>query len=421
MIAHTGVRRPASIMSERDPVPNPSSPTSPFSVAFVAQTIQGWIERLGEIWVEGEIIQFNARPGAKMQYLTLRDLDRTESIRLSIWSSVLANAPVQPEIGAHVLVRAKPDFYTGNSSFSLRVSELRPVGIGELLARIEHLKRILAAEGLFDAERKKPLPFLPGVVGLITGRNSDAKHDVVRNAQLRWPAVRFEIHEVAVQGAYAVAEVRGALAVLDAMRTVEVIVIARGGGGLEDLLPFSDEALIRAVAAAQTPVVSAIGHERDNPLLDYVADLRASTPTDAAKRIVPDVTEQRRIISDARRTQHRALRNMLEREQYQLDLLRSRPALADPVSLLDARRAQVISLLTGARHRLATALLTGRGEVSRSAAQVRALSPAATLERGYAVVQRPDGVIVRSPAEAPRGTDLRIRLAEGVLSATSLG
>jgi len=397
-----------------------SSPTSPFSVSFVAKTIQGWIDRLGEIWVEGEIIQFNPRPGAKIQYLTLKDLDRAESVRVSMWSSVLANAAVQPENGAHVLIRAKPDFYPGNSSFSLRAAELRPVGIGELLARIEHLKRILAAEGLFDADRKKPLPFLPGVVGLITGRNSDAKHDVIQNAQLRWPAVRFEIHEVAVQGANAVAEVRGALAVLDALAHVEVIVIARGGGGLEDLLPFSDEALIRAVAAARTPVVSAIGHERDNPLLDYVADLRASTPTDAAKRIVPDVTEQRRILFDARRAGQRWLRNLLEREQYQLDALRSRPALADPTSLLDARRQEVQALLTQSRHRLGTALLAGRGEIDRYAAQVRALSPAATLDRGYAVVQRPDGKVVRSPAEAPAGTPLRIRLAEGALAARSL-
>ena len=277
---------------------------------------------------------------------------------------------------------------------------------------------MLAAEGLFDDARKVPLPFLPQVVGLVTGRNSDAKHDVMKNAQARWPQVRFVVREVAVQGASAVREVRGAIAELDAMPEVEVIVVARGGGALEDLLPFSDEALVRAAAACRTPLVSAIGHEQDSPLLDLVADLRASTPTDAAKRIVPDVAEERRRVDQARRTMRHALRARLDREQHGLDGVRSRPVLARPLSMVESRERDVAHTIVHARHLVNAALLQELAEVGRLCAQVRALSPASTLERGYAVVQREDGHVVREPGDTATGTRVRLRLARGELGAT---
>ena len=396
----------------------PSSPETPWGVAVVADKIRSWIDRLGEIWVEGQVVQFRQRPGAWLQYLTLRDLSEKTSLTVSVPSSVLATTIALVEDGARILVKAKPDFYTGNGSLTLRASEIRAVGIGELLARLEHLRRVLAAEGLFDPARKVALPFLPGVIGLVTGRNSDAMHDVIRNAQLRWPGARFEVREVAVQGAAAVREVIAAVAELDALPEVEVIVVARGGGAFEDLLPFSDEALIRAVAGCVTPLVSAIGHEQDRPLLDDVADLRASTPTDAAKRIVPDVADERRNLANARRTMLTALTARLDHEQQGLDAYRSRPVLARPESMISERAQDIEHRIAYARRAIDSRLLQAAGEVSTLAGQVRALSPAYTLERGYAVVQRADdGVVVRSTSDAPRGTVLRVRLAAAELTA----
>jgi exodeoxyribonuclease VII large subunit len=395
-----------------------TTPDAPWSVAVVSEKVRGWIARLGDVWVEGQVVQFTERPGAWMQYLTLRDVDAEASLSVKIPTRVLAASTAKVEKGARVVVHAKPDFWTVNGSFSLQADEVRPVGVGELLARIEHLRRILAAEGLFDDARKVRLPFLPRVVGLVTGRNSDAKHDVMRNAQLRWPQVRFEVREVAVQGTSAVREVRAAIAELDALPEVEVIVVARGGGALEDLLPFSDEALVRAAAACRTPLVSAIGHEQDNPLLDLVADLRASTPTDAAKRVVPDVAEERRRVDQARRMMRHTLRGRLEREQHGLDGMRSRPVLARPESMIEHRERDIQHRIAHARHVLNAALLRASGEIGRLEAQVCALSPASTLERGYAVVQRDDGHVVRSPDDAAAGTRVRLRLAQGELGAT---
>ncbi|QAY62005.1 exodeoxyribonuclease VII large subunit [Xylanimonas allomyrinae] len=410
--------RHAGLVSTAPAAAPPTSPEAPWSVAVVSEKIRGWIARLGDVWVEGQIIQFRERPGAWMQYLTLRDVDEKVSVTVSVLSSVLQASTATLEEGARVVVHAKPDFYKGNGSLTLRAAEIRAVGVGELLARIEHLRRVLAAEGLFDDSRKVPLPFLPHVVGLVTGRNSDAKHDVMKNAQARWPQVRFAVREVAVQGASAVREVRDAIAELDALPEVEVIVVARGGGALEDLLPFSDEALVRAAAACRTPLVSAIGHEQDSPLLDLVADVRASTPTDAAKHVVPDVAEERRRIEQARRSMRHALRARLDREQHGLDGVRSRPVLARPLTMVESRERDVAHTVRHARHLLNAALLAASGEVGRLEAQVRALSPASTLERGYAVVQRADGHVVRAPDDAAPGTPVRLRLARGELAAT---
>ena len=395
------------------------TPDSPFAVATVNSKVAGWLDRLGEIWVEGEILQANLRPGAWMQYLTLRDLNpkAKASATISIEDRVLRASGLELVVGSHVVVLAKPNFYQGNGSFSLRASSIRPVGVGAVLARIEQLKSQLAAEGLFDPARKRPLPFLPQRIGLITGRNSDALHDVVRNASLRWPAAEFEVREVAVQGAQAVREVTAALAQLDAQSDVDVIVIARGGGALEDLLPFSDESLVRAAAACRTPLVSAIGHEKDNPLLDYVADLRASTPTDAAKRVVPDVTEQRQLVSDCVRAARLALASRLDREARGLEGLRSRPVMAKPWTLVDSQQRDISYALATSRHVMQARLLAASGEISALAATVRTLSPASTLDRGYAVVQGSDGRVLRSRADAAAGDVLRIRLAQGQLTA----
>ncbi|MGP7960433.1 exodeoxyribonuclease VII large subunit [Sanguibacter sp. A247] len=392
---------------------------NPWPVRLLSQKIADYMARMSPTWVEGQIVQLNRRPGASMAFLTLRDTDADVSLPVAMYAKVLAAQQGTVTEGAHVVVHATPTFWKGRGSFQMQADEIRPVGVGELLARIEHLKKVLAAEGLFGAERKTPLPFLPRVVGLVCGRESKAEHDVVVNARARWPQVRFEIREVAVQGKDAVQQVSAAIADLDAREDVEVIVVARGGGAVEDLLPFSNEALVRAAAACRTPLVSAIGHETDTPLLDLVADYRASTPTDAAKRIVPDVAEERLRLRQARQRTMLAVRGLLDRESRGLEQVRSRPALARPTSIIDAREADILQVRERGRGTFATALLRGSADIATLAAQVRALSPAAVLDRGYAVIQLADGQVLRAPDQVSAGDALRVRLAGGEIAATA--
>ncbi|MDX5318364.1 MAG: exodeoxyribonuclease VII large subunit, partial [Actinomycetes bacterium] len=394
-----------------------TTPENPWPLRLLNSKITEYVARMSPLWVEGQLVQINRRPGQPMAFMTLRDADVDMSISLVIQARDLAASTAQLTDGARVVVRAKPTFWPKRGTLQLQASEIRPVGLGELLARIEHLKRVLAAEGLFSADRKRPLPFLPRRVGLICGRESKAEHDVVVNARARWPRVRFEILEVAVQGAHAVAEVCDALATLDADPAIDVIVVARGGGSVEDLLPFSNEHLIRVAAACRTPIISAIGHETDTPLLDLVADQRASTPTDAAKLVVPDVAEERTALAQARVRMRTALTARVTREQTGLTALRSRPVLATPGTVVD-RHEERLAL---ARHELRRSfgwyLDRARGELDRLRTQCIALSPAATLERGYAVVRDRAGHVVRDAASVAVGDAVEILLASGRLEA----
>lgn len=395
-----------------------STSEEPWPVRVVSQKVGAWIARLGWVWVDGQVAQISRRPGASTVFLTLRDPSADLSLTVTTNRDILdAGAPELRE-GARVVLHAKPEFYAARGTLSLRADEIRQVGLGELLARLEKLKKLLAAEGLFDRSRKRRPPFLPQRIGLITGRASAAERDVLTNARRRWPAVEFRTVNVAVQGPSAVPDIVGALKVLDADPAVDVIVIARGGGSIEDLLPFSDEALCRAVFACRTPVVSAIGHETDTPLLDYVADVRASTPTDAAKRVVPDLTEEVRLIGQARSRLERAVRNLVDRESHRLDLLRSRPVLARPQVMVEQRAAEVVALRDRAGRCLDHRLAAAGDDLRHTLARLRALSPAATLDRGYAIVQRADGHVVRAASEVAKGDPLRVRLAEGELAAT---
>ena len=386
-----------------------TSAEAPVPVRTVLQLVGGWIGRLGRVWVEGQIAECTVRGSAV--FLTLRDPVAAVSVRVICSRQVFEAAEPAPAEGARVVIWARPDFNANRGSFALAALEIRAVGVGELLARLEKLRRQLASEGLFSAERKRVLPFLPGVIGLICGRDSAAQRDVMQNAGRRWPAVRFRVEQTAVQGPYAVAEVIDALHRLDADPEVDVIVITRGGGSLEDLLPFSDETLIRAVAACRTPVVSAIGHEQDTPLLDYVADLRASTPTDAAKRIVPDVAEQLALVSQLRERARRCMTGWLDRETAWLEAVRSRPALADPVREVERQAERVDALLQRARMSLDSSLVRGRDDVAHTRARLLALSPASTLRRGYAIVQHSDDGVVRSAAEVDPAETLTVRFA----------
>lgn len=395
-----------------------SSPEEPWPVRVVSQKIGTWIAKLGWVWVDGQVAQVTRRPGTSTVFLTLRDPSADISLTVTTNRDVLDLGAPELGEGARVVLHARPDFYPARGTLSLRADEIRRVGLGELLARLERLRKLLAAEGLFDPARKRRPPFLPGRIGLITGRASAAERDVLSNARRRWPAARFRVVNVAVQGPSSVPQMIDALRVLDQDPTVDVIVIARGGGSTEDLLPFSDEALCRAVFACRTPVVSAVGHETDTPLLDFVADVRASTPTDAAKRLVPDFGEESRLIRFARQRLDRAVTHLLDREQRLLDALRTRPVLARPEVIVEDRQADIAGLVQRAARTADHRLATAAGELAHGRARLRALSPAATLQRGYAVVQRADGAVVRAPAEVSPGDPLRVRLAEGELTAT---
>jgi exodeoxyribonuclease VII large subunit len=390
----------------------------PWPVRHLSRKIADYVAKMPPVWVEGQVL--NLKRWNQMVFLTLRDTDVDMSLGVTLSTAMIDGAATKIEEGSHVVVHARPEFWLKNGSLRMRGDELRPVGVGELLARIEHLRGVLAAEGLFDLDRKTPLPFLPTLVGLVCAQQGDAEHDVVTNARARWPEVAFEIRRVTVQGARAVPEVTAAIAELDADPRVDVIVVARGGGSFEDLLPFSNETLVRAAAACRTPLVSAIGHEKDAPLLDLVADLRASTPTDAGKRIVPDVTEERARLAQARTRIRTAVTHLVERERTLVNALRSRPVLAAPETLVTERAEDLARWRVSAGRALVTALERAESDVVRLAAQVRALSPQATLDRGYAVVQVAAGTVVRAPDEVREGDPLRVRVARGEFAATRI-
>jgi exodeoxyribonuclease VII large subunit len=357
--------------------------------------------------------------------MVLRDPAADMSLSVSCPVDLVTNGPVPLAEGTQVIMLGKPQFYTRNGSFSLRISEIRAVGIGELLARIDRLRRLLAAEGLFDQRLKRPIPFLPNTIGLITGRASAAERDVMTVAESRWPAVRFAVRNTIVQGPNAVPQLVEALRGLDADPDVDVIVVARGGGSVEDLLPFSDETLCREIAKCTTPVVSAVGHEPDNPLCDLVADVRAATPTDAAKRIVPDAAAEQALVVDLRRRSARALRSWVHREQHTIAQLRSRPVLADPLAALTARGEEVHRARAAARRDVTRLIGAETERIGHLSARLSTLGPAATLARGYAVVQTLDAsgsaTVLRSVVDAPAGIRLRIRVADGAVTTISEG
>jgi len=387
---------------------------APWGVSLFANKIKGWIDRLGTAWVEGEITQWGSSGGNV--YGKLKDIDDDATISFTIWSSIKAKLPADLTQGDRVIALVKPNYWVKGGTLSMQVFEMRHVGLGDLLERLERLRQKLEAEGLFD--HKRQLPFLPDCIGLVTGKDSDAEKDVLRNAQLRWPAVKFRVVHAAVQGDRAAGEVISALKTLDADPEVDVIIVARGGGDFQNLLVFSDEALVRAAAACTTPIVSAIGHEADRPLLDEVADLRASTPTDAAKRVVPDVAEELARVQQARSGMRLRVTQRISHEVDRLETLRSRPVLANPVSMIDSRAEELSRYVSRAEELIERRLERAHTAILELSGQLRALSPKRTLERGYAIAQLPDGTAVRDASSAPAGTKLVLTVAVGSLAAT---
>lgn len=392
-----------------------TSAERPWPVAHLSRKIKEQVDRLPAVWVEGQVL--NARRWRHLVFLTLRDVEDDASMSATIPAPIADAMDVPLAEGARIVVHAKPAWWVKSGSLHLDAREARAVGMGELLARIEALREALALEGLFDDARKVPLPFAPAVVGLVCANQGDAEHDVVENARARWPSVRFEIRRVSVQGARCVPETTAAIRELDALPQVEVIVVARGGGSFEDLLPFSSEAMVRAAAECETPLVSAIGHEKDSPLLDLVADLRASTPTDAARRIVPDAEHEARSIAGALAALRGAVDALLDRAASGLVATLSRPVLVHPERLVEPLLGELARLRTGALAAEVGLMGAWRAESASLLASVRALSPAATLERGYAVLVGAEGTLVRTADDAPVGSSIEAILARGRLRA----
>lgn len=394
---------------------------NPWPLSRLTQNIKIYVDRMSPLWVEGQVVQYNPRPGSRMAFFTLRDTESDTSMTVTAFPNVITAIGAGFEEGVKVVARVKPVFWERSGSLNLQAAEVHLQGLGDLLAQIERLRQRLAAEGLFETDRKKPLPFLPRVIGLVCGRNAKAKDDVIVNASARWPGAHFEVREVAVQGQYAVREVTQAIAELDSLPQVDVIVVARGGGSVEDLLPFSDEALVRAAAQTSTPLVSAIGHEGDAPLLDYVADYRASTPTDAARRIVPDLVQELDGLARAREGMRSAIQRRLDQERYNLDLLVSRPIFLAPAATLEPHRTFIDSALTSLRTQVERRLSSERQSILQASATLQALSPQATLERGYSMLRLPSGELVRDASQVPKGTLVEGILAQGRLVAQVVG
>ncbi|XCB29451.1 exodeoxyribonuclease VII large subunit [Arcanobacterium hippocoleae] len=412
------MKTPAQIPSNLPQLAAQTTPDRPWPLRILSAKIAEYVSKMSRLWVEGEIITLVRRQNAKIQYFTLADLEEKVSINVKIFTHAL---PAGIESGSRVIVCAKPDFWPGNGSLSLFADEVRAVGIGDILARIEQLKQRLAAEGLFSASRKKPLPFLPRKIGLICGRNTKAMHDVVVNAKARWASAKFEIREVQVQGIGSVPAMLTALKELDTLSEIDVIVFARGGGSVEDLLPFSDEQLVRAVAAASTPVVSAIGHETDNPVLDFVADYRASTPTDAAKNIVPDVNEEKQKLFEITRRLHNAFENKINILKSELTQIRERPIFTKPEVLIDVRADELTTfrnaIHTSMNHKIELSTTDLAGILSH----LRTLSPHSTISRGYSVLRKSNGGVITSIATISEKDAIEAILQDGFISLNVAG
>jgi exodeoxyribonuclease VII large subunit len=365
-----------------------------YSVASFNRGVADWLTRLPTVWVEGEVTELRRQDRWQSVFLTLKDPDEGACLAVTMPRGQFDALRLDLANGERVHVYGRPELFEARGDFRLRALSIERFGLGDHLAALERLKQKLAAEGLFDTSRKRALPRLPRRVGLVTGNDAAAKKDVIAAITARFPPARLLVAETYVQGP------RAALAIADALQTIseapeiDVIVLARGGGSFEDLLPFSDERLLRAIAACPVPVVSAVGHEQDAPLSDLVADARASTPTAAARLVVPDLTELTARLERSRAALATGARRAMERERRRLDLSRDHLRTA-PLLLLERRRAAL----------------------EHSAGRLRALSPRATLDRGYAIVRSGDA-IVRASSELTAGTYVDVELGTGGFDAT---
>jgi len=365
-----------------------------YSVAAFNRGVGDWLARLPTIWVEGEVTELRRQDRWQSVFLTLKDPAAGACLGVTMPRGQFDALRLDLENGERVHVYGRPELFEARGDFRLRALTIERFGLGEHLAALERLKRKLADEGLFAAERKRPLPRVPRRIGLVTGNDAAAKRDVISSITARFPPARILIAETYVQGPRAAGAIVDALGAICDAPEIDVVVLARGGGSFEDLLPFSDERLVRAIAECAVPVVSAVGHEQDTPLSDLVADVRASTPTAAARLVVPDAAELLARLDRSRSTLARGAARTLERERRRLDLARDHLRRA-PLLMLERKRAAI----------------------EHSAGRLRALSPKATLERGYAIVRTEAG-IVRASTGLAQGAHVDVELGDGGFGAT---
>ena len=365
-----------------------------YSVASFNRGVAEWLTRLPTIWVEGEVTELRRQDRWQSVFLTLKDPDEGACLAVTMPRGQFDALRLDLSNGERVHVYGRPELFEARGDFRLRALSIERFGLGDHLAALERLKQKLAAEGFFEPGRKRPLPRLPRRIGLVTGNDAAAKKDVLASITARFPPARLLVAETYVQGPRAAPAIADALRAISEAPEIDVVVLARGGGSFEDLLPFSDERLVRAIAACPVPVVSAVGHEQDTPLSDLVADARASTPTAAARLVVPDLADLTARLERSRTALATGARRALERERRRLDVSRDHLRRA-PLLLVERRRAAV----------------------EHSAGRLRALSPRATLDRGYAIV-RTAGTIVRSSSEVATGAQVDVELGTGGFGAT---
>lgn len=388
---------------------------NPWPVALLSQKYHDAVVKWPGAWVEGQISEINTRRSGSA-YLTVRD--NTEDIAISVSGfgrfAVLAKEFRQ---GDRVVLHGRPDVWMKQTRLSFLADDIRRVGKGDLMAQIEALRKRLKGEGLFDADQKIPIPEFPHRIGLICAPHARAEGDVITNARLRWPTIDFVVVHAHVQGPNCPPDIIAAIEQLDADPSVDVIIVARGGGSFEDLMGFSDEGVVRAAAQCQTPIVSAIGHEDDWTLIDLAVDMRASTPTDAAKRVVPDVMEQWQLIEEAQRRIRDRIRSRVDNEIRLIEGYANRPSLTQPLTMLEKPQRFVDE----ARMRLDIAMrrLVDNAEatIERLHASVTALSPQSVLDRGYAVVQNEHGQVIKETSQVNEGETMHITIRSGMLTA----
>mgnify|MGYP000081173195 CR=1 FL=1 len=390
----------------------------PYSVKEFSERVATAIRKWPTAYVEGELVKFKPNYSGHV-YPALKDLDGAASIELVIFANVINASTDTFADGDRVIVSGVMDYYVPNGKLSLKVSSIRKVGLGDLLAQLEALRAKLRAEGVIDESKRQPLPFLPNRIGLITAQNSDAEKDVLKNVLERFPNAKFETAYVPVQGDGCAPAVVEAIAKLDANPEVDVIIIARGGGAFLDLIGFSDERVVRAAAAAKTPIVSAIGHEADRPILDDVADFRASTPTDAAKNVVPDVAEELYRIGEVVNRIVVRIGHYVSSQSDFLSQVISRPVMANPYQFLNDKQQDLERALDELRSEVERGIEREAAEHSTRENMLRSLSPQSTLDRGYSVVRDASGHVLNDGATVKTGTKLNIRLAKGEIEATS--
>lgn len=392
-----------------------TTPENPWPVSLLSQHFHDAVERWPAAWIEGQIIEINARRTGTV-YLTLRDSFQEVSISALGFGAFAQKARAFQQ-GDRVVMHGQADLWVKSTRLSFRADDIRRIGSGGIKEQIDELRKKLKGEGLFDESNKVPIPEFPTTIGIVCGPGARAEGDIITNVNLRWPIVHFAVKYAHVQGPQCPAEVVQAIQELDTDPAVDVIIVARGGGSFEDLIGFSDERVVRATAACVTPIISAVGHEDDWTLIDLASDMRASTPTDAAKRVVPDVREQQQLVASAIGTMSMRMRAMVDNESRLIEGYVNRPSLTHPQTMVESHERDIADAVRAMRIGLTRIVDDAQMHVEKLKATLTALSPQSTLDRGYAVLQNASGHVVDDAGDVHVGDELTITLRHGTVVA----